>query len=333
LRNDLADPFIASLDDPTQLDSDSTELRSAIEKLKRSRVNSRHSLPMAMERLNGTEIGRTDSSIVTLARKPSGRLVAIKAARTSQSAELIRRESLIHSRLKHPLVLEFHCCENTSIVTDFAANGTLASHLPWQGSPTQITRIIVGIVLAMRYVHSHEIIHRDLKPTNILLDWDCNVRIADFGHSLSPELRDTLSLSQTHEVIQWPSVDCHYLAPECYANDYPSRSDTFSFGLILYEIIVGTPALAREWMKPLIAKLLGVEQFRPCMPDFVAPAVRALIMDCWADDPDDRPCFEEILERLEDMEFRICPGVNSTKVTTFVKKVQEQEQIDEDLWN
>jgi serine/threonine protein kinase len=74
-------------------------------------------------------------------------------------------------------------------VTEFAGNGSLANHLspaeyPLSGA-NRITRIIVGIALAMRFLHSRGFIHFDLKPDNILLDWDWNVRIADFGQSIS----------------------------------------------------------------------------------------------------------------------------------------------------
>jgi serine/threonine protein kinase len=51
-------------------------------------------------------------------------------------------------------------------------------------SETRVARIIIGIVLAMRYIHSWQVIRYDLKPENILLDCGWNVRIADFGCSI-----------------------------------------------------------------------------------------------------------------------------------------------------
>jgi serine/threonine protein kinase len=59
-----------------------------------------------------------------------------------------------------------------------------------KGGPTRIGKIIVGIALAMRYLHGCGIVHRDRRPENVLLDWDWNPRIADFGHSVSLMLSD-----------------------------------------------------------------------------------------------------------------------------------------------
>jgi serine/threonine protein kinase len=71
-------------------------------------------------------------------------------------------------------------------------------------------RIIVGIVLAMSYVHSQKVIHRDLTPENIMLDWKWNVRIADFGRSTSPDKPWISSISDDSGQV-WPSGDSHYL--------------------------------------------------------------------------------------------------------------------------
>jgi hypothetical protein len=57
------------------------------------------------------------------------------------------------------------------------------------------------------------------------------------------------------------------------------------------------------------------------MPDFVLPVVRALICDCWAQDPEDRASLRGILDHLEEMQFKVTPGVNSAKVAAFVGKI------------
>jgi non-specific serine/threonine protein kinase len=146
------------------------------------------------------ELGRGDSSVVTLSQCFNRTLAAVKIAVNAQGVPLIQQEAAIHERLKHSLVLEFRECRsgpancNPAIVTEDARNGSLANHLPsaegaLQGQlrgETRAARIIVGIVLAMRYLHSRNVVHRDLRPDNILLDWDWNVGLCDFGHSLSP---------------------------------------------------------------------------------------------------------------------------------------------------
>jgi serine/threonine protein kinase len=263
----------------------------------------------------------------------------VKTAATAEGARLIEQEAAIHKKLKHPLVLDFreyrpwtaYC--NSAIVTEVAGNGSLASYLPsaegaLQGQlrvETRIARIIVGIVLAMQYLHSRNVFHRDLRPENILLDWDWTVRLCDFGHSLYPGEPYQVLLTDLHSRDRQAYVDSHYLAPECYINQYFLESDVFSFALILYELVVGKPPFSKSLKQSAVAKLLIVEDARPNIPDFVLPEVAKLIRDCWATDPDDRPSFHQILQRLERMNFKLTANVNSSKLSEFVKKIKNLE--------
>jgi serine/threonine protein kinase len=177
----------------------------------------------------------------------------------------------------------------------------------------------------MRYLHSKGIIHRDLKPDNILLDWDWNVRIADFGQSISLNNPEIPSSSNPADPQNWPSIDSRYLAPECYGNEYFPASDVFSFGLIVFELVTGQTAFSRELTKYQIGFKVVVKDERPEIPKFVIPAVRNLIMDCWATEPDDRPSFEEIVDQLMEMKFKIIPGVNPSKLFQFYKNIENLE--------
>jgi serine/threonine protein kinase len=149
------------------------------------------------------ELGRGDSSVVTASTDSESKLIAVKTARSEKCVPLIQREAAILKTLKHPLVLRIvdRLDNKSMIMTEFAGNGSLASHLPSEGCANQsrliganrIARVIIGIALAMRFVHSRRVIHRDFRPGNILLDFDWNVRIADFGHSISPNQPNPLS--------------------------------------------------------------------------------------------------------------------------------------------
>jgi hypothetical protein len=68
-------------------------------------------------------------------------------------------------------------------------------------------------------------------------------------------------------------------------------------------------------------KMIVVDRTRPNIPDLVDRKVRRLITDCWKQRPDTRPSFNEILKRLDEMDFRIAAGANSGKVREFVKAV------------
>jgi serine/threonine-protein kinase len=185
---------------------------------------------------------------------------------------------------------------------------------------TRIAKVIVGIVLAMRYLHSMGVIHCDLNPNNILLDLDWNIRIAGFGHHIFP-----------HElVIPNDSGNCsfigsHYLAPECYDNEFVCESDVFSFGLILYELVVSEPAFPKTLSQYGIAKRLIIENKRPIIPAFVLPAVQELIRKCWKRDYWRRPTFNDILDQLEAMNFKLTANVKSSKLSEFVRQIKAWE--------
>jgi hypothetical protein len=114
-------------------------------------------------------------------------------------------------------------------------------------------------------------------------------------------------------------------SPECYDGDFNEASDVFAFGLILFEIVAREPAFPRILQQNQFAWTVVVKETRPDIPDFVLPRVRGLIRDCWADDPGERPLFEEIVERLADMEFIVVPNVNPAKVKKFVKSIEAWE--------
>jgi serine/threonine protein kinase len=183
-----------------------------------------------------------------------------------------------------------------------------------------MTKIIAGIALAMRYVHSKGVIHRNLTPDNILLDWDWNVRIADFGCSTFIDKSRVLPVTD-----KIPRGDAHYLGPECYDNIDDPANDIFSFGLILYELVVGKPAFSKDMNANEVAGVIVKENWQPDIPDSVLPETAELIQDCCAPNYRERLCFSGILDRLEEMRFKLIRRVNSSKLTAFVKEIQEWE--------
>jgi serine/threonine protein kinase len=210
-------------------------------------------------------------------------------------------------------------------VTEYAWNGSLAAHLPVGktrlSDATQISKIITGIALAMRDLHSCGVLHRDLRPENIFLNWDWNVRIGDFGHAFS------LSLQGQGTPLMWPLINSRYMAPECYKNKFSPKSDVFSFGLIIFELLAGEPAFSANLTAFAAAKELLFGKTRPEIPKWIGIGMRELIEECWAQNPDERPSFEDIFERLQGMAFRVMPGVNSAKVLRFVDEVIALEKV------
>jgi serine/threonine protein kinase len=207
-------------------------------------------------------------------------------------------------------------------------NGSIADHLPSAKNAdmcqlrgdTRIAIIVVGIVLAMRYVHSKGIIHRNLTPTNVLLDWDWIVHVRGFSQCC---LVNESPPPETSVEILSHSVG--YRAPECYYNNWSPKSDIFSFGVILYELLVGEPAFSKTLTPYKYVNHVAIEKTRPVIPMSVLPFVRELIENCWSDDPDFRPSFESIFKILEYHDFKLLRRVNSLKVSHFVNEVRVLE--------
>jgi serine/threonine-protein kinase len=179
-------------------------------------------------------------------------------------------------------------------------------------TPTIKVRTIIGIVIALDYVHSRDIIHRDLKPSNIILDPQHRVRVFDFGCSRLATSSSTLS-----NYIGTPG----YMAPEMYGNGpYDGRVDVFSFGLILYEMFAGKPVFGNLAPEKIMYKvLLGP---RPSLPDGIKQFFGRLIVNCWSVKAADRPTFAEIFDLLRESHFQITDGVDEADVRMFIEWVE-----------
>jgi serine/threonine protein kinase len=287
-------------------------------------------------RLSG-QIDKTLYSIVTLAEDPQRKVKrAVKTMVSPSNIRYLKWESSILSRLNHPLIVGFegHIPATTNrpemLVTEFIPNGSLADHLPSTKNSgesivtgeTRVAIIVVGIVLAMRYLHSCNIIHRDLKPANIFVDWDWIIRIGDFSHSVILDEAGWRVAS-----TQQSSFDAFYAAPECFENSPTLESDVFSFGVILCELLSGEPGYSRSLSPHELMNRVTSHKLRPLIPSFICNDMKELILNCWSNHPKDRPSFVEILFRLDRMDFQITGSVKSEKVRRFVNAVKSREKI------
>jgi serine/threonine-protein kinase len=265
----------------------------------------------------------------------------VKTLRNPCNIRYFQREKSIHERLSHPLIVGFEGYlppmpnRRAQIVTEFVPNGSLADHLPSAPGAefnqltggTRIAIVVTGIVLAMRYLHFCRIIHRDLKPQNILLDWDWNIRICDFSHAVMADACGDAKSDEPASLTSPPSMDIRYTAPESI-NGLPTlKSDVFSFGSVLLEVLTGKPPFSPGIPPLTLLKQILLDQLQPEIPEFIFPKVQDLILDCWEERPSDRPSFGFILWRLNKMEFRITPGVRAEKVREFVSAVKRQEEL------
>jgi serine/threonine protein kinase len=179
----------------------------------------------------------------------------------------------------------------------------------------------------MRFIHSRGITHRNLTPHNILLDLNWNIRICGFGHNVSPDQPTIWTVIKSKGMVSWPDVISRYTAPEMNDDITVQENDVFSFGMILYELIVGRPVFPKDLNSRKVALALIMNDWRLDIPNTVIPITKALIRDCLAMDYRNRPSFDDILERLKEIEFQLIAGVRSVRITEFVKAVEFWEYV------
>jgi serine/threonine protein kinase len=236
--------------------------------------------------------------------------------------ELFIREMEILLRLDHQCVLVFKGyalprsrSDSFKIGTEYIPGGSLAAIISsppswWDSTAKSI--VVCGFVYGMRYLHSLGVIHRDLKPSNLLVDEEHEIRIADFGASQFEAIHVTQTIG---------SGTPFYMAPEQYSPEYDRKVDTYSFGLILYEVVTGWRVFPDNYTIPqLYAAALSGR--RPEIPDSVPVWVRELICRCWSPDPATRPSFDEIVVDCERNSFALDGSADVVTITGYVRRIQ-----------
>jgi len=166
------------------------------------------------------------------------------------------QEARIIARLQHVHILPVYDYGHTEgftyIVMPFISTGTLADVMRSGGlSLERIRTIISQVGEALGYAHSQGVIHRDIKPSNILVDDQGNCRLTDFG--IAKMVEGTLHLTQTGAITGTPA----YMSPEqIQGQTLDGRSDLYSLGVILFEMVTGRPPFLAETPAAVLVKHL-----------------------------------------------------------------------------
>ena len=149
-------------------------------------------------------------------------------------------EIRIMKRLQHPFILTLHYAfqnpKSIYLILDYCPNGDLLDLIEKKGTlDLQISRFYLAeMILALEYLHSQDIIYRDLKPSNILVDEQGHIKLADFG--LAKENVNNKNPAMT--LAGTPA----YLPPETINQRGTSKSgDIYGLGPLLFEMLTGTP--------------------------------------------------------------------------------------------
>ena len=174
-------------------------------------------------------------------------------------------------------------------------------------TPENLTAIAYQVAVGMSFLHSNGIVHRDLKTMNILLD-DSNVaKIADFG--LAGIMKDN------KELIGGVGTP-HYTAPEVLERKrYGPKVDVYSYGIILWEMANKQIPFRDKTHQEIFDAVVNRKWRLPINPN-VPSNLKNLITKCWADNPNDRPDFSEIVQMFEDGQivFQGCKPISTEKL-------------------
>lgn len=141
----------------------------------------------------------------------------------------------------HPNIIKVFDCSfedgKLKIIMEFFESKNLMQILDERGklSLNQTSLIIKQLCDAVEYAHSKNIVHRDIKPSNILISDEWGLKLTDFD--IACEIRNTITMLTGHPVEGTPL----YMAPEQHLGRYSYKSDIYSIGVLIYELLTGKP--------------------------------------------------------------------------------------------
>ena len=223
-----------------------------------------------------------------------GRQVAIKFA-TEKFSERFEREARAVAALNHPHICTLYDVGPNYLVMELVDGQPLAGPLPLERALLFARQILSALAAA----HDKGITHRDLKPGNILVT-AAGVKLLDFGLAkLGSDLQVATTGHNTGEASGSPTVTqpltgehmilgtVQYMSPEqAQGKPADARSDLFSFGLVLYEMLTGRRAFDGETPTSVIAAIL--EREAPSVAAVAPRAIDRVLQKCLAKDPRER---------------------------------------------
>jgi eukaryotic-like serine/threonine-protein kinase len=256
-----------------------------------------------------------------------GRSVAVKQLRTDLAIDptfqaRFRREAQSAAGLNHPTIVavydtgeEIDPLSGVSvpyIVMELVEGSTLRDVLR-EGRkilPERALELTQGVLDALSYSHKAGIVHRDIKPANVMLTPNGAVKVMDFG--IARAVADTsATMTQTAAVIG----TAQYLSPEqARGETVDARSDLYSTGCLLYELLVGRPPFVGD--SPVSVAYQHVRE-APTPPSQldpeITPGIEAVVLKALAKDPADR--YQSALEMKADI-TRLLSGQQTTAQRT-----------------
>jgi serine/threonine-protein kinase len=224
-----------------------------------------------------------------------GRTVAIKVlapqfAEDDGFVQRFRREAQAAARIGHPHIVSVFDTGSDDgvhyIVMEYVEGRTLADFLSGGGRimPDRAIDIAGDVLTALEAAHEQDVIHRDIKPGNIMLSPGGEVKVTDFGIARVTTTADTVA--QTAAILGTAS----YLSPEqAQGQPVDGRSDIYSLGCVLYEMVTGRPPFLGDSPVAVASKHVLEQPLPPStLNSDVTPELDAVILRSLAKNPSNR---------------------------------------------
>lgn len=279
LNRGANDYIVKPVDFPVALARIQTQLSQREEVVAMSKTSIKYSLEIGRhfgQYLIKEKIGQGGMGAVYKVHDPAlDRIVALKVVLPGQELtgaqiERFTREAKAIAKIKHPNIVGVHEIgyePRNYFTMEFIEGLNLSQFIKEQSvSPTRAAKICLRIADALATAHGKGIVHRDIKPSNIMLDLQLEPHLMDFG--LAKLDTEEEQLTRTGDILGTPE----YMAPEQVDpsfGDIDSRSDLYSLGVILYELLTGAAPFSGTPIRILWQKL----HQEPAPPSGVNPAV------------------------------------------------------------
>jgi len=275
------------------------------------------------------EIGSGGMAVVYRAvQEPLGRMVAIKALKPSiavdsQFAKRFEREAHFMASLQHENILHVYDFikdgRSMYIIMEYVRGIDLYDLL----ERTPVLPVEVGAIIALQvaraldYAHFRGIIHRDIKPANVMISHQGEVKLMDFGIARDDTLTD---LTETGTGLGTPS----YMSPEQILGDkLDFRSDIFSLGIVLYQMITGRKPFVEDEARTVMQK---IRLDRYTQPRKLNPAVprqlERILARCMEKMPANRyPTTQALIDDLMEFLAARVPMNYNARLVLYLKEV------------
>uniref|UniRef100_A0A3B3TQV9 Guanylate cyclase n=1 Tax=Poecilia latipinna TaxID=48699 RepID=A0A3B3TQV9_9TELE len=237
-----------------------------------------------------------------LKRLPNGRFRSINP-KTSDVFELMK--DMRHENI-NPFLGFFHDCGVFAIVTEFCSRGSLEDlllnddvKLDWMFKSSLLLDLIKG----MKYLHHRGVCHTRLKSRNCVVDGRFVLKVTDYGYNEVLE-------SQRFPFVESRPEELLWTAPEVLRASHPGLhrtlpSDVYSFAIIMQEVVIRGPPFCMLDLSDaeILEKLRKPPPLcRPVVsPDYAPMECIQLMKQCWTEQPDKRPTFEDIFDQFKNI--------------------------------